>query len=317
MQVTGAAARTGTYTLEDILKPHALEERIYRLRCVEAWSMVIPWVGFPLADLLKRFEPTSQAKYVQFFTLNDRAQMPGVRSSVLEWPYREGLTIAEAMHPLTFVAVGLYGKVLPNQNGAPYPHRHSVEIRLQELQVDRPHPLHGHAAADELEHGGAERVRLLLERQSAGRSSALEPSDGKAPRRRSVLAARIPTQMFNGYGEQVASLYTGLDLAQELLTRRGVRTDDASAGSSSSRWRSGRRAWRRSACSCCKRFGYAGGLGANPVEQVLNVCGKTGLNLLMLTLCITPIRRSTGINKLVLFRRLLGLFAFFYVCCIS
>ncbi len=119
VQVTGDAARTGTYTLEDILQPHALEERIYRLRCVEAWSMVVPWVGFPLADLLKRFEPTSQAKYVQFFTLNDREQMPGVRRAVLEWPYREGLTIAEAMHPLAFVAVGIYGKVMPNQNGAP------------------------------------------------------------------------------------------------------------------------------------------------------------------------------------------------------
>ena len=100
VQVSGEAAKTGTFTLEDILQPHALEERIYRLRCVEAWSMVIPWVGFPLADLLKRFEPTSQAKYVQFFTLADRQQMPGLRYAVLEWPYREGLTIAEAMHPL-------------------------------------------------------------------------------------------------------------------------------------------------------------------------------------------------------------------------
>ena len=132
VQVSGEAARTGTFTLEDILQPHTLEERIYRLRCVEAWSMVIPWVGFPLADLLKRFEPTSQAKYVQFLTLNDRKQMPGVRYPVLEWPYREGLTIAEAMHPLTFVAVGLYGKVLPNQNGAPHPRRPAVEVRLQE-----------------------------------------------------------------------------------------------------------------------------------------------------------------------------------------
>jgi sulfoxide reductase catalytic subunit YedY len=120
VEVTGEAARKGTYTLEDILRPHALEERIYRLRCVEAWSMVIPWVGFPLADLLARFEPTSNAKYVQFFTLNDRTQMPGLRYPVLEWPYREGLTMPEAMHPLSFVAVGIYGKVLPNQNGAPF-----------------------------------------------------------------------------------------------------------------------------------------------------------------------------------------------------
>ncbi len=130
--VTGEAGKTGTYTLEDILKPHTLEERIYRLRCVEAWSMVIPWVGFPLGDLLKRFEPTSNAKYVQFFTLNDPKQMPGVRYPVLDWPYREGLTMDEAMHPLTLATVGLYGKVLPNQNGAPIRVRRAVEIRLQE-----------------------------------------------------------------------------------------------------------------------------------------------------------------------------------------
>jgi sulfoxide reductase catalytic subunit YedY len=119
VEITGEAAKTGTFTLEDILQPHALEERIYRLRCVEAWSMVIPWVGFELGALLKRFEPTSRAKYVQFFTLADPRQMPGVRRNTLDWPYREGLTIEEAMHPLTLATVGLYGKTLPNQNGAP------------------------------------------------------------------------------------------------------------------------------------------------------------------------------------------------------
>jgi len=119
VQVTGECGKPGILTLEDVLKPHALEERIYRHRCVEAWSMVIPWVGFPLADLLKRFEPNSNAKYVQFFSLADKQQMPGVRYPVLQWPYREGLTIAEAMHPLTLATVGLYGKVLPNQSGAP------------------------------------------------------------------------------------------------------------------------------------------------------------------------------------------------------
>ncbi|MGW8369587.1 MAG: protein-methionine-sulfoxide reductase catalytic subunit MsrP, partial [Gammaproteobacteria bacterium] len=115
VEVTGEADRLGTYTLEDILKPHALEERVYRFRCVEAWSMVVPWVGFPMADLLKRFEPNSNAKYVQFFTLADRKQMPGLSYPALDWPYREGLTIEEAMHPLTLATVGLYGKVLPNQ----------------------------------------------------------------------------------------------------------------------------------------------------------------------------------------------------------
>ena len=119
IEVTGEADRLGTYTLEDVLAPHALEERIYRLRCVERWSMVIPWAGFPMADLLARFEPRSSAKYVQFFTLADPEQMPGLRDPIISWPYLEGLTIAEAMHPLTFAAVGVYGKVLPNQNGAP------------------------------------------------------------------------------------------------------------------------------------------------------------------------------------------------------
>jgi sulfoxide reductase catalytic subunit YedY len=102
-----------------LLKLAPLEERVYRLRCVEAWSMVIPWVGFPLGELIKRAEPTGNAKFVEFITLNDPAQMPGVRSAVLDWPYREGLRMDEAMHPLTLLAVGLYGEVLPNQNGAP------------------------------------------------------------------------------------------------------------------------------------------------------------------------------------------------------
>ena len=180
--------------------------------------MVIPWVGFPLADLLKRFEPTSQAKYVQFFTLNDRTQMPGVRYPVLEWPYREGLTIAEAMHPLAFVAVGLYGKVLPNQNGAPLrtvlPWKYGFKSCKSIVRIhftDRQPQTSWNMA-------GAAGVRLLLERQSASRSSALEPGHGAAARRRLCSRRAIPTQMFNGYAEQVASLYTGLDLAQELLT---------------------------------------------------------------------------------------------------
>ncbi|HET6628592.1 MAG TPA: protein-methionine-sulfoxide reductase catalytic subunit MsrP, partial [Woeseiaceae bacterium] len=117
--VSGHAAKTGTFDLEDFVKPYRLEERIYRMRCVEAWSMVIPWVGIPLADVIRQFEPASNARYVYFETLNDPEQMPGVRMPILDWPYREGLTIAEAMHPLTILAVGLYGEVLPNQNGAP------------------------------------------------------------------------------------------------------------------------------------------------------------------------------------------------------
>jgi len=211
VQVTGEAAKTGTFTLEDILQPHALEERIYRLRCVEAWSMVIPWVGFPLGDLLKRFEPNSQAKYVQFFTLNDRAQMPGVRYPVLDWPYREGLTIAEAMHPLAFVAVGIYGKVLPNQNGAPLrtvlPWKYGFKCCKSIVRIhftDRqPQTSWNMAAAQE--YGFYSNVNPEVDHPRWSQATERRLGGG-------LFSPRIPTQMFNGYGEQVASLYTGLDL---------------------------------------------------------------------------------------------------------
>jgi sulfoxide reductase catalytic subunit YedY len=118
--IDGECNKPGKYALEDLLKPHHFEERIYRFRCVEAWSMVIPWVGFSLGDLIKRFEPTSKAKYVAFETIYDKENpLPGQKRNVLQWPYREGLRMDEAMHPLTMLAVGLYGKPLPNQNGAP------------------------------------------------------------------------------------------------------------------------------------------------------------------------------------------------------
>ena len=211
VQVTGEAARTGTYTLEDILKPHSLEERIYRLRCVEAWSMVIPWDGFPLGDLLKRFEPTSNAKYVQFFTLNDRAQMRGVRSPVLEWPYREGLTIAEAMHPLAFVAVGIYGKVLPNQNGAPLrtvlPWKYGFKSCKSIVRIhftDRQPETSWNMAAPQ-EYGFYSNVNPEVDHPRWSQATERRLGGG-------LFSPRIATQMFNGYTEQVASLYTGLDL---------------------------------------------------------------------------------------------------------
>jgi len=213
VQVTGEAAKTGTYTLEDILQPHALEERIYRLRCVEAWSMVIPWVGFPLADLLKRFEPTSQAKYVQFFTLNDRAQMPGVRYAVLDWPYREGLTIAEAMHPLAFATVGLYGKVLPNQNGAPLrtvlPWKYGFKSCKSIVRIhftDRQPETSWNMAAPQ-EYGFYSNVNPQVDHPRWSQATERRLGGG-------LFSPRVPTQMFNGYGDQVAGLYSGLDLAK-------------------------------------------------------------------------------------------------------
>ena len=217
VEVTGEAAKLGTYTLEDILKPHTLEERIYRLRCVEAWSMIVPWVGFPLGDLLQRFEPTSRAKYVQFFTLNDPRQMPGVRRAVLDWPYREGLTIEEAMHPLTLLAVGVYGKVLPNQNGAPlrlvvpwkYGFKSIKSIVRIHFTERRPQTSWNMAAPQE--YGFYSNVNPNVDHPRW--SQATERALG-ATGLRALIAARQPTLMFNGYAEEVASRYTGLDLAK-------------------------------------------------------------------------------------------------------
>jgi len=211
VKVSGEAARTGTFDLEDILRPHALEERIYRLRCVEAWSMVVPWVGFPLGDLIRRFEPTSRARYVAFKTVHRPEQMPGQRFPVIEWPYVEGLRIDEAMHPLTILAVGLYGQTLPNQNGAPLrlvvPWKYGfkgiksiVEIRFTERQpptswnISAPH-----------EYGFYANVNPSVD----------HPRWSQAQERRigaSLFASKQPTLPFNGYAEQVASLYRGMDL---------------------------------------------------------------------------------------------------------
>ena len=210
--IAGEAGTTGTFDLEDILKPHALEERIYRLRCVEAWSMVIPWVGFPLADLIERFKPTSRAKYVAFKTVLRPAEMPGQRFPVLDWPYVEGLRLDEAMHPLTFLAIGLYGRELMNQNGAPLrlvvPWKYGfksiksvVEIRFTAQQpptswnISAPH-----------EYGFYANVNPQVD----------HPRWSQARERRlgtGLLAPRQPTRMFNGYADQVAGLYKGLDLA--------------------------------------------------------------------------------------------------------
>ena len=206
--VDGEVGKPGRYSLEDIIRPHALEERIYRLRCVEAWSMVIPWVGFPLGDLLKRFEPTSRAKFVEFTTLYDPEQMPGQRRQVLSWPYREGLRMDEAMHPLTLMAVGLYGEVLPNQNGAPLrlvvPWKYGfksiksiVRIRLTE---NEPRTSWNRAAPHE--YGFYANVNPAVS----------HPRWSQARERRIGEFLKRKTAAFNGYGEQVAHLYNGMNL---------------------------------------------------------------------------------------------------------
>jgi sulfoxide reductase catalytic subunit YedY len=211
--VDGECENPGRLAIEDLLKPHALEERIYRLRCVEAWSMVIPWVGFPLADLIKRFAPTSRAKFVEFTTLQDPKQMPGQRYGVLDWPYVEGLRMDEATHPLAILAVGLYGRVLPNQNGAPLrlvvPWKYGfksiksiVRIRFTERM-----PATSWALSAPKEYGFFANVNPDVDhprwsQKSERRIGSRNPF------------ARIPTQKFNGYEREVAGLYRGMNLAR-------------------------------------------------------------------------------------------------------
>ena len=210
--VDGECEGKGRYTLEDLLKPHALEERIYRLRCVEAWSMVIPWVGFPLGDLVKRFKPTARAKFVEFTTLMDSKQMPGQRSSVLDWPYVEGLRMDEAMHPLAILAVGLYGQVLPNQNGAPLrlvvPWKYGFKSikSIVRIRFTEGKPASTWALSAPREYGFYANVNPEVDhpRWSQKRERRIG-SDS--------LFSRQPTVKFNGYAADVAKLYSGMDLA--------------------------------------------------------------------------------------------------------
>ncbi|MFK0571191.1 protein-methionine-sulfoxide reductase catalytic subunit MsrP [Endozoicomonas sp.] len=214
--IEGEVAKPGRYSLEDILKPHTMEERIYRLRCVEAWSMVIPWIGIPLAEILKRFEPTSKARFVEFTTLYDPEQMSGQKASFgsLDWPYVESLRIDEAMNPLTLMATGLYGDVLPNQNGAPFrlvvPWKYGfksiksiVKIRLTEQQ-----PKTTWETLAPEEYGFYANVNPTVDhpRWSQKHERRL-PGTLLSPN-------RIKTRLFNGYAEEVADLYKGIDLSR-------------------------------------------------------------------------------------------------------
>ncbi len=210
VRIDGEVKHPQTVAVDDLLRWFPLEERIYRMRCVEAWSMVIPWVGFPLADLVRRVEPTSRAKYVAFQTLLDPEQLPGERRSVLEWPYVEGLRIDEATHPLALLAVGLYGRVLPGQNGAPLrlvvPWKYGfkgaksiVRITFQEAQ---PRTTWNVSAPNE--YGFYANVNPDVD----------HPRWSQARERRIGEFLRRKTLPFNGYGDEVASLYAGMDLAK-------------------------------------------------------------------------------------------------------
>jgi sulfoxide reductase catalytic subunit YedY len=210
--IEGEVKKPGSYDLDALLKLAPMEERVYRLRCVEGWSMVVPWVGYSLAELIKRVEPTANAKFVQFVTLADRSQMPGLSQAVLDWPYVEGLRIDEAMHPLTLLAFGLYGEVLPKQNGAPLrlvvPWKYGfksgkslVKIRFVEKQ-----PKTSWEAAIPEEYGFYSNVNPKVD----------HPRWSQATERRlgedGLFAKKRPTLMFNGYEPQVGQLYAGMDL---------------------------------------------------------------------------------------------------------
>jgi methionine sulfoxide reductase catalytic subunit len=206
--VEGHVAKPATYDLEDFVRPHALEDRVYRLRCVEAWSMVIPWRGFPLAELIRRVEPTSRARYLEFVTLYDPDQMPGQRRPIIEYPYVEGLRLDEAMHPLTLMTTGMYGLDLPNQNGAPIrlvvPWKYGfksiksiVAIRFVERQ-----PQTTWMKSAPREYGFYANVNPTVD----------HPRWSQRTERRIGELRRRDTLMFNGYAEQVAHLYEGMDL---------------------------------------------------------------------------------------------------------
>ena len=208
LEVGGMVNKPQKIAIEDLLKRYPQEERIYRLRCVEGWSMVIPWIGFPLRDLLKNVQPQSKARYVAFETLNDPKQMPGQRGGVLDWPYREGLHINEANNQLAILAVGLYGEVLPNQNGAPirlvtpwkYGFKSIKSIVRISLVEKMPRTTWNMMASDE--YGFYANVNPKVD----------HPRWSQAKERRIGEFNRRPTLMFNGYAEQVASMYAGMDL---------------------------------------------------------------------------------------------------------
>lgn len=216
VKIDGETELPGTYDYDTVIKGHTLEERIYRLRCVEAWSMVVPWVGIPLASVLKRYKPTSKARYVAFETVLRPDEMPGQRGRVLDWPYLEALTIAEAMHPLTLLVVGVYGVELPNQNGAPLrlmvPWKYGFKSikSIVRISFTERQPPTTWSLAGPREYGFYANVNPQVDHPRWSQATERRVSSGFS----SLFAARQDTLLFNGYADQVASLYTGLDLVK-------------------------------------------------------------------------------------------------------
>jgi len=212
VEIEGEVAKPGTYGLEDLLSLSPMEDRVYRLRCVEGWSMVIPWIGYPLSALLNKVEPTGNAKYVEFVTDMQPEVMKGLNSSVIDWPYREGLRMDEAMHPLTLLTFGVYGTVLPNQNGAPVrlvvPWKYGFKSAksLVKIRVTEKQPITSWVASAPSEYGFYANVNPEVRHPRWTQATERRIGEG------GFFTPKRPTLMFNGYADQVSSLYAGLDL---------------------------------------------------------------------------------------------------------
>jgi len=211
--VEGLVKKPMTFDIDALLKLAPIEQRVYRLRCVEGWSMVIPWDGYPLSSLLSKVEPLGSAKYVEFVSLSDRKQMPGVNSPILDWPYREGLRLDEAMNPLTLLTFGLYGEVLPKQNGAPVrvvvPWKYGFKSAksIVKIRFTEEMPITSWYKYAPSEYGFYSNVNPAVDHPRWSQASERRIGDPKG-----LFAPKIKTQMFNGYGDQVAGMYTGMDL---------------------------------------------------------------------------------------------------------
>ena len=214
VQVEGEVAKPGTFAIEDLLALEPMQERTYRLRCVEGWSMVIPWIGYPLSALLNKVEPNGNAKYVEFITDMQPEVMPGLSSSVIDWPYREGLRMDEAMHPLTLLTFGMYGEVLPNQNGAPVriivPWKYGFKSAksIVTIRVTEQQPTSSWMQSAPREYGFYANVNPTVPHPRWSQATERRIGEG------GLFAPRRKTLMFNGYEEQVASLYNGMDLSK-------------------------------------------------------------------------------------------------------
>jgi len=211
--IEGLVKKPVTLDIDALLKLAPIEERVYRMRCVEGWSMVIPWDGYSLSKLINKVEPLGSAKYVEFISLADRKQMPGIKSNIIDWPYREGLRMDEAMNPLTLLTFGLYGEVLPKQNGAPVriivPWKYGFKSAksIVKIRFTEEMPKTSWSQFDAREYGFYSNVNPQVDHPRWSQATERRIGDAKG-----VFAPKIKTQMFNGYGEQVASMYAGMDL---------------------------------------------------------------------------------------------------------